>query len=189
MKDWAERRQYLLSFLFISFYFSPLSAHIPSLHTLPIPPGRVPGLRSLWPVFLHRMRLELSKGHLLGGWRWPGQPPGWPGQGCTYPKNRKLGLSEEPFRASGVVFGLLGVSNLNTLSLEESLFFPMVPLTSSTSRSQLRSSSLELSNKVKIVVFQQQQSQLLPCRKLLPDSALAQAIFFFLSQLMSNVSV
>lgn len=80
--------------------------------------------------------------------------------------------------ASALVFGLLGISNLNTLSLEEGLFFPIALLSNSPSRSQLRSSSSELSNEVKIVVSSR-QSQLLPGRKLLPDSDLAQAIFFF----------
>jgi hypothetical protein len=94
------------------------------------------------------MRTELSKGCLSDG---QGAYPtrAWPGTVCTHLRNTELGLSVELCGASTpFFFGLPGISNRNTLSLDDILFFTIV--TCPLPRNKLKSSFLKLPNKVKI---------------------------------------
>lgn len=111
-------------------------------------------MKSLFPgpVLSKELSSEIPKGRLPGGWGWPGERNGRPG--CTYLRNTELGLSVELCEAPALLFGLLGISNLNTSSLEEIGFFTILISATTTSRRQLRNSFLDLSNKVKMVVSQ-----------------------------------
>ena len=99
------------------------------------------------------MRKELSKQHLLGG---RSQGVGGGQRGGTHLRNTEPGLSGMLFWASTPDLpGMPGISDRNIVSLpDESLFFTIVHLSITNSRSKLKGSFFKLPNNVKTSEFQ-----------------------------------